>query len=200
MISPASTNPDVDRVGRASVFRLTHRDDAVAIVGRQLPGRPVGRQEDRDPPRRYDLWEGCRRVDKEAVESWRHRSDLPGLRPWQGQLWSRNRSAPGGWYRRVHWRIHRDRADGACTRDRGYAVQLVGAAWRPRSWPHCRRRGRGALFVDQLDPRRRAEAAPVVERFRASGYEPEFFTLYAYGAVQVWAQAPRKPARWSWSR
>jgi branched-chain amino acid transport system substrate-binding protein len=29
----------------------------------------------------------------------------------------------------------------------------------------------------------------VVERFRASGYEPEGYTLYAYAAVQVWAQA-----------
>ena len=42
------------------------------------------------------------------------------------------------------------------------------------------------------DPRRRAEAAPVVERFRASGFEPEGYTLYAYGAVQVWAQAAEK--------
>ena len=29
----------------------------------------------------------------------------------------------------------------------------------------------------------------MVERFRASGYEPESYTLYAYAAVQVWAQA-----------
>ena len=43
-----------------------------------------------------------------------------------------------------------------------------------------------------FQPRPRAEAAPVVERFRASGYEPEFFTLYAYGAVEVWAQAAEK--------
>ena len=42
------------------------------------------------------------------------------------------------------------------------------------------------------DPRGRAEAAPVVERFRASGFEPEGYTLYAYGAVQVWAQAAEK--------
>jgi branched-chain amino acid transport system substrate-binding protein len=32
----------------------------------------------------------------------------------------------------------------------------------------------------------------VVERFRASGYEPEGYTLYAYAAVQVWAQAAEK--------
>ena len=48
------------------------------------------------------------------------------------------------------------------------------------------------LFTDPPDPRRRAEAAPVVERFRASGFEPEGHTLYAYGAVQAWAQAAEK--------
>ena len=77
-------------------------------------------------------------------------------------------------------------------RDRGYAVQLVAPACRPRilaSLPGPRPRERSSR---QPDPRRRAEAAPVVERFRASGYEPQFYTLYAYGAVQVWAQAAEK--------
>jgi branched-chain amino acid transport system substrate-binding protein len=32
----------------------------------------------------------------------------------------------------------------------------------------------------------------VVERFRASGFEPEGLTLNAYAAVQVWAQALQK--------
>ncbi len=50
----------------------------------------------------------------------------------------------------------------------------------------------GTLFVDVADPRSRAEAGPVVERFRASGFEPEGYTLYAYAAVEVWAQAAEK--------
>jgi branched-chain amino acid transport system substrate-binding protein len=50
----------------------------------------------------------------------------------------------------------------------------------------------GTLFIDNPDPRRNAEAAPVVERFRADGFEPEGDTLYAYAAVQVWAQAAEK--------
>jgi branched-chain amino acid transport system substrate-binding protein len=49
--------------------------------------------------------------------------------------------------------------------------------------------GEGTLFTDPADWRRSAGAAPVVERFRASGSEPGDHTLYAYGAVQVWAQA-----------
>ena len=51
----------------------------------------------------------------------------------------------------------------------------------------------GTLFTFLADPApKRAEAAPVVERFRASGFEPEGCTLYSYGAVQVWAQAAEK--------
>jgi branched-chain amino acid transport system substrate-binding protein len=51
---------------------------------------------------------------------------------------------------------------------------------------------RGAVFLSAADARARVEAAPAVTRFRASGFEPEGYTLYAYGAVQVWAQAAEK--------
>ena len=47
----------------------------------------------------------------------------------------------------------------------------------------------GTLFTFVPDPRRNAEAAPVVERFRAENFEPDSYTLLSYGAVQVWAQA-----------
>ena len=75
--------------------------------------------------------------------------------------------------------------------DRGYSVQLIAAAslateqFRLIAGPAAE----GVVFIAAADPRRRAEAAPVVARFRASGFEPEGFTLYAYAAVQVWAQA-----------
>ena len=42
------------------------------------------------------------------------------------------------------------------------------------------------------DPRKNAMAAPVVKEFRDTGYEPEGYTLYTYGAIQAWAQAVAK--------
>jgi branched-chain amino acid transport system substrate-binding protein len=39
------------------------------------------------------------------------------------------------------------------------------------------------------DARSTPQAADVVAQFRAQGYEPLGYTLYAYAAVQVWAQA-----------
>jgi branched-chain amino acid transport system substrate-binding protein len=39
------------------------------------------------------------------------------------------------------------------------------------------------------DPRKNAFAKPVVEKFVATGYDPEGYTLYTYGAIQAWVQA-----------
>ena len=47
----------------------------------------------------------------------------------------------------------------------------------------------GTLMVAAADMRTSSQAADVVARFRAQGYDPPGFTLYAYAAVQVWAQA-----------
>jgi branched-chain amino acid transport system substrate-binding protein len=50
----------------------------------------------------------------------------------------------------------------------------------------------GALFTFGPDPRKRASAAAVVKSFKDKNIDPEGFTLYAYAAVQVWAQAAAK--------
>ena len=47
----------------------------------------------------------------------------------------------------------------------------------------------GTIMVSQADMRASRQAAEVVARFRAQGYEPLGHTLSAYAAVQVWAQA-----------
>jgi branched-chain amino acid transport system substrate-binding protein len=47
----------------------------------------------------------------------------------------------------------------------------------------------GTLMTFAPDPRRRAEAKRVVERFRAMKFEPEAYTLYSYAAVEILKQA-----------
>ena len=49
--------------------------------------------------------------------------------------------------------------------------------------------GEGTLLTAGPDPRNDSAATTIVRRFRDEGYEPEGFTLYAYAAVQAWAQA-----------
>jgi branched-chain amino acid transport system substrate-binding protein len=47
----------------------------------------------------------------------------------------------------------------------------------------------GTFMAAAADARANPGAAEVVTRFRAHGYDPVGFTLYAYAAVQVWARA-----------
>jgi branched-chain amino acid transport system substrate-binding protein len=47
----------------------------------------------------------------------------------------------------------------------------------------------GTVMAAAADARKNPDAAEVVARFYAQGYDPPGFTLYAYAAVQVWAQA-----------
>jgi branched-chain amino acid transport system substrate-binding protein len=79
-------------------------------------------------------------------------------------------------------------------RARSYPVQLVvGPSLATEEFGLIAgRAAEGTLFTFLADPRRNPEAAPVVEKFRAFGFEPEGYTLYTYAAVQVWAQAAEK--------
>jgi branched-chain amino acid transport system substrate-binding protein len=77
------------------------------------------------------------------------------------------------------------------TRDRGYQLQLVAnSAMALADFPLIAGPGlEGTVMVSQADMRASPQAADVVERFRAQGYEPLGHTLSAYAAVQVWSQA-----------
>ena len=79
-------------------------------------------------------------------------------------------------------------------RDRGYPLQFVsGDAMATEEFGLIAGpAAEGILFTFVADPRRNAEAASVVERFRAENFEPEGYTLLSYAAVQVWAQAVEK--------
>jgi branched-chain amino acid transport system substrate-binding protein len=49
--------------------------------------------------------------------------------------------------------------------------------------------GEGMMFTFGADPRKRATAKAVVDKFKAKNIDPEGYVLYTYAAVQVWAQA-----------
>ncbi len=49
--------------------------------------------------------------------------------------------------------------------------------------------GEGTLMTFGPDHRESEAAREVVAKFRAQDFEPVGYTLYTYGAVQVWAQA-----------
>jgi branched-chain amino acid transport system substrate-binding protein len=75
--------------------------------------------------------------------------------------------------------------------DRGYDARLIASsAVATEDFPMIAGPGlEGTVMAAAADTRDLPQAADVVGQFRAQGYEPLGYTLYAYAAVQVWAQA-----------
>jgi branched-chain amino acid transport system substrate-binding protein len=75
--------------------------------------------------------------------------------------------------------------------DRGYDLRLVSSSsGQYESFPLIAGpRLEGTVMMGNADMRTSPRAADVVARFRAQGFIPLGTTLYAYAAVQVWAQA-----------
>jgi branched-chain amino acid transport system substrate-binding protein len=75
--------------------------------------------------------------------------------------------------------------------DRGYDLRLIAnSAMATTDFPMIMGPTvEGTVMIAAADMRQSRSAAEVVARFHAEGYEPPGFTLYAYAAVQVWAQA-----------
>ena len=197
MISPASTNPMLTELGRANVFRVIYRDDAVGIVvGNYLadhwPDEKIAILHDNTAFGKGLAEEVKKQLNRRGVTEAIYQTYVPGKINYGAEIDELQAADVavvfiGGYHTEIALMARE-------ARDRGYPVQLIagngltteefGLIAGPAA--------EGTLFVDVPDPRGRAEAAPVVERFRASGYEPEGFTLYAYGAVQAWAQAAEK--------
>jgi branched-chain amino acid transport system substrate-binding protein len=197
MISPYSSNPMLTDLRRANVFRVVPRDDTPGIVaGNYL----ADHWSDKKIAIIHDdtvYGKGVAELTKEqlnrrGVSELIYRAFVPGGKDYAAEI-AELQAADidvlyiGGYPTEVALMA---RAAG----DRGYPVQLVAGNGLSADdfGLIAGSAAEGTLFVDVADPRGRAEAAPVVERFRASGFEPQGYTLYSYAAVQVWAQAAKK--------
>jgi branched-chain amino acid transport system substrate-binding protein len=76
-------------------------------------------------------------------------------------------------------------------RSRGYELRMIGPDTLNTDffWRVAGEASEGVLFPSNRELRNEPDAAPLVEKFRAKGYEPEGITLQFYIAMQVWAEA-----------
>ena len=194
MIAPTSSNPLLTELGRANVFRVIYRDDAAGV----LAGNYLA---DHWPDGKIAIFhdgtvfgKGVADLTKEqlnrrGVTQAVYQTYVPGKPDYDAEVAGLQRADVdvvfiGGYATEVALMAR-------AASDRGYPIRLVtGVGLTSEDFGLIAGPAAdGTLFVDVADPRRNAEAAPVVERFRASGFEPVGYTLYAYAAVQVWAQA-----------
>jgi branched-chain amino acid transport system substrate-binding protein len=197
MISPASTNPMLTELGRANVFRVTHRDDAAGTVAGDYladrwPDKKIAILHDNTTFGKGLAEETKKQLNSRGSNEVIYQDYVPGGSDYAAEIAGLQAADVGvvfigGYHAEIALMAR-------AARDRGYPVQLVtGTTLATEEFDLIAGpAAEGALFLDVADPRGRAGAAPAVERFRASGFEPEGYTLYAYGAVQVWAQAAEK--------
>ena len=197
MITPSSSNPMLTELGRANVFRVQNRDDAVGrAVGNFLadhwPDKNIAILHDNTAFGKLIAEEAKKQLNRRGLSEAIYQTYVPGRPDYAAEiteLQAANVAVAfvGGYHPEIGLMAR-------LARDRGYRVQLIagtnlgteefGLIAGPAAV--------GTIFTDHADPRGRAAAAPVVERFRASGFEPEGDTLYAYAAVQAWAHAAQK--------
>jgi branched-chain amino acid transport system substrate-binding protein len=197
MISPGSSNPMLTELGRANVFRLENRDDVVGTViadylADHWPDQKIAILHD-DTTFGRGIAELTReQLSRRGVNVATYQAFVPRKSDYSAEITELQAgdiavAFVGGYHAELGLMARQ-------ARDRGYPVQWVfGASLGTEEYGLIAGPAtEGTLYTDPPDPRGRPEAAPVVERFRASGFEPEGKTLYAYAAVQIWAQAAEK--------
>jgi len=196
-ISPASSNPLLTEQGRANVFRVEIRDDVFGtIAGDYLADhwadQKIAILHDNTTYGKgvADLTKS--QLNKRGVTEAIYEAYVPGKSDYVAEIAALQEAAVavlfvGGYHAEIALMA---RAAG----DRGYRLQVVtGYPLTTEEFGLIAGPGsEGTLFLSRLDPRQMPEAAAVVERFRASGFDPEGYTLATYSAVQVWAQAAEK--------
>ena len=196
-ISPSSNNQKFTELGRANVFRVVARDDASGIlagnyVADHWPDKKIAVLHDSTVFGKGWADETKKQLNCRGITEAIYEAYVPGKDDYSTEI-ARLQAADiavlliGGYHTEVALMAR-------AARDRGYLVQLMTGAWLGTeefgliAGPAAE----GTLFIAPENPLGRAEAAPLVERFRAAGFEPEGSTLHTYGVVQVWAQAAEK--------
>jgi len=193
-ISPASTNPDYTDRGLPTAFRVCGRDDAqgpfaAAYLAETYPDANIAIVDDRST-----YGQGLADQFRGALNASGHTEVLndtivTGERDY-GALVTKLRQAEvdilyfGGYHTEAGLIIRQ-------MRNQNVEAVLVGgdSLVTNEFWSITGDAGEGTLMTFGPDPRLNPANTELVAEYRATGYEPEAYTLYTYAAVQAWAQA-----------
>jgi branched-chain amino acid transport system substrate-binding protein len=193
-ITPASTNPLFTERGLWNTFRVCGRDDqqgavAAAYIAKNFRGKGIAIVHDNTSDGKNLVDETRNALNLGGVKERFYESYQSGAKDFTGLISKLRLSSidivyVGGNYTDAGLILRQ-------MRDQGLKTVLMSgdalADMRFASMPGPV--GEGVLFTFGPDPRQKPTAATVVQRFKAYGIDPEGYTLYAYAAVQVWAQA-----------
>ncbi|HYD98135.1 MAG TPA: branched-chain amino acid ABC transporter substrate-binding protein [Alphaproteobacteria bacterium] len=197
MITPASTNPQLTEQGFEHVFRVCGRDDQQGVVAanhlaKAFAGKKIAIVHDKQSYSKGLADATKANLNKAGVTEVAYETVNPGERDYTALVTKLKSLGTdvlyyGGYHTEAGLILRQ-------MREQGMQTQLVSgdAVVTQEFWSITGPAGEGTLVTFGPDATKRPEAKGVVERIRATGYEPEGYTLYTYATVQAWAVAAKR--------
>ena len=197
-ITPASTNPllteDAMAKGIKTVFRTCGRDDIQGVfagqwLAKEFQGKKVAILNDKSTYGKGVADETKKNMNAAGLQEAMNESYTPGEKDYSALVSKMKAAGIDAFY------LGGYHPEGALilrqAREQGLMAQFLGAdAINDKEFGKIAGAASdGALFTFAPEPRNKPEAKTVVDKFTSQGYTPEGYTLYAYAAFQVWAQA-----------
>ena len=196
-ISPASTNPKYTDEGSWNTFRVCGRDDQQgAIAGKYLAehfkGKKIAILHDNTAYGKGLADETKKGLNGAGATEALYSAYTPGERDYSAIV-SRMKQAGidviyvGGYHTETGLIVRQ-------AKEQGMNVTVVGgdALATTEFWQISGPAGENTIMTFPSDPRKRPTAAKVVDEFKATGFDPEGYTLYTYAAIQTWAAGVKK--------
>lgn len=197
MVSPGATNPKLTDEGGPSIFRVCGRDDKqgaiiAQTIAKEFAGAKVAILNDKSAYGRGLADEVKKNLNTAGITETLFESYNAGEKDYSALvslLKSKDIGAVfiGGYHTEGGLIARQLRAAGS------KAQIFAGDAFvTTEFWSIAGDAGEGVLMTFGPDPRKKPEAEAVVKELRATGYEPEGYTLYSYAAFQTIADAITK--------
>ena len=193
-ITPASTNPKFTDEGGWNVARVCGRDDAQGLVAgnflaKHYAGKKVAIVDDKSAYGKGLADATAAAMKAAGLEAAMTESINPGEKDYSALVSKlKDGSIDAIYFGGYH-------PEGALIlkqlREQGSQAQMVSgdSMNNVEFWTIAGQAADGMIFTFAPEPRAFPEAAELVAKFKADGYDPEGYTLYTYAAFQMYAQA-----------
>ncbi|MGY4626966.1 branched-chain amino acid ABC transporter substrate-binding protein [Bradyrhizobium sp. USDA 4486] len=203
-VSPGSSNPQLTERGLETVFRICGRDDQQGIVAaeyihRNYPNDNIAVLDDKSTAGKgiADVVDAQLRKFGEQVI---RQSYVAGEKDYRALVSRMKKDRVrvayiGGYHTEIGLFVRQ-----ASEARAGLIVMANDPLMTSEFWAITGSAGNGTLFTFMPDPARNANAAGVVAGLKASNLSAEGYTLYAYAAVQAWAEAVNRTGSFNAAR
>ncbi|WP_420792959.1 branched-chain amino acid ABC transporter substrate-binding protein [Oleispirillum naphthae] len=194
MMSFSSTNPKLTEQGFANIYRVCGRDDqqgpvAAAMIAKKFKGKKVAILHDKTGYGKGLADATKAGLNKMGIKETLYEAYTAGEKDYSALVTKMKNLGVEvvylGGYHTEGGLIMRQAAE------QGYHPRMVSGDGLATSefGQIAGKAADGTLFTFTPDPRKDAKNKKIVEAFRASGFEPEGYTLNSYATVQAFAQA-----------